>query len=362
MYLQSRRTFLKGAAFSVAGVAIAKGVFATDAVAESVTSSKFTNTPDSLSFYPDQSEWNNFAELDGDDWKRGGIERHGVRSAENPDGIQVNNYTIVPTVCSNCEAGCGLTAWVNTNDFKKGILTVRKYMGNPLHTGSRGRNCAKGYAVTSQMYDPDRIPFPIKRAPGSKRGEGKWVRVTWDEAMTTIGKKMHDTLEKGDEISKKQIMYHVGRPNENGFGPRVPQSLGIDGYNSHTNICSAGAREGTIQWTNDDRNSPDWANADLVFLQSSHAADAGHYFQQSAGYISEARKRGAKMVVLDPRMSNSAGMADLWIPTWPGTEAALYLYLANRILHEQDKDGNDLVDHKFVKEWMNWDRLMANKD
>ena len=53
MYLESRRTFLKGAAFSVAGVAVAKGVFTTDAVAESVTSSKFTNTPKTISFYPD---------------------------------------------------------------------------------------------------------------------------------------------------------------------------------------------------------------------------------------------------------------------------------------------------------------------
>ena len=357
MYLESRRTFLKGAAFTVAGAAIAKGVFATDAAAESVSESKFTNTPSSLSFYPDQSEWDSFKELDGDDWKRGGIERHGVRSDSNPDGIQVNDYTIVPTVCSNCEAGCGLTAWVD-----KKTMTVRKYMGNPLHTGSRGRNCAKGYAVTSQMYDPDRIPFPIKRAPGSKRGEGKWVRTTWDEAMATIGKKMHDTLKRGDEISKKQIMYHVGRPNENGFGPRVPQSLGVDGYNSHTNICSAGAREGTIQWANDDRNSPDWANAKLIFLQSSHAADAGHYFQQSAGLIADARKKGAKMIVLDPRMSNSAGMADLWIPTWPGTEAALYLYLVNRIVHEKDKDGSDLINHEFVKKWVNWDRLMKNRN
>jgi len=357
MYLQSRRTFLKGAAFSVAGVAIAKGVFATDATAESLSESKFTDTPDSISFYPDQSEWDSFKELDGTDWKRGGISRHGVKSESNPDGIEVNDYTIVPTVCSNCEAGCGLTAWVN-----KDTMTVRKYMGNPLHTGSRGRNCAKGYAVTSQMYDPDRIPFPIKRAPGSKRGEGKWVRTSWDEAMATIGKKMHDTLAKGDEVSKKQIMYHVGRPNENGFGPRVPQSLGIDGYNSHTNICSAGARQGTIQWANDDRNSPDWGNADLIFMQSSHAADAGHYFQQSAGLIAESRKRGAKMIVIDPRLSNSAGMADLWIPAWPGTEAALYLYLVNRIVHEKNKNEEDIIDHAFVKEWVNWDRLMANKE
>jgi len=356
MYLESRRTFLKGAAFTVAGAAIAKGVFETDAVAESVTSSKFTNTPDSISFYPPVEEWNSYQELDGADWKRGGIERNGVQSEENPDGIKVNNYTIVPTVCSNCEAGCGLTAWVD-----KDTMTVRKYMGNPLHDGSRGRNCAKGYATLSQMYDPDRIPFPLKRAPGSKRGEGKWIRTTWDEAMATIGKKMHDTLAVGDELSKKSMIYHVGRPNENGFGHRVPHSMGIDGYNSHTNICSAGARQGSIQWANDDRNSPDWANAKLVFLQSSHAADAGHYFQQSAGLIADARKNGAKMVVLDPRLSNSAGIADLWLPVWPGTETALYLYLANRVLHEKDINGDDLVDHEFVKNWINWDRLMADK-
>jgi anaerobic selenocysteine-containing dehydrogenase len=163
-------------------------------------------------------------------------------------------------------------------------------------------------------------------------------------------------------MSKKLIMYHVGRPNENGFGHRVPHTMGLDGYDSHTNICSAGARQGSIQWANDDRNSPDWANAKLVFLQSSHAADAGHYFQQSAGLIADARKKGAKMVVLDPRLSNSAGIADLWLPVWPGTETALYLYLANRILHEKDRNGDDLVDHEFMKNWINWDRLMANKE
>jgi len=73
MYLESRRSYLKGAAFTVAGAAIAKGVFTTDAIAESVSESKFTNTPDTLSFYPPVEEWDNFQELDGTDWKRGGI-------------------------------------------------------------------------------------------------------------------------------------------------------------------------------------------------------------------------------------------------------------------------------------------------
>lgn len=365
-FFESRRTFLKGTAYTVAGAAVAKGVFSTivdtPAFAEEA---KFTSTPESLSFYPPHEEWDSFTELDGHDWKRGGTLRNGVSSAENPDGIKATEYMLVPTSCSNCEASCGLTAWVDIGTYKETKnpkdLKVRKYMGNPLHAGSRGRNCAKGYATQSQMYDPDRIPFPLKRAPGSKRGEGKWVRTTWDEAMKEIGTKMHNTLKQGDEMSKKLIMYHVGRPNENGFGHRVPHSMGCDGYDSHTNICSAGARQGTIQWANDDRNSPDWSNANLIFLQSSHAADAGHYFQQAAGRIADARKRGAKLVVMDPRLSNSAGMADLWVPCWPGTETALYLYLANRVLHEKGLNGEDLVNHAFVKNWLNWDRLMANK-
>jgi anaerobic selenocysteine-containing dehydrogenase len=350
MYLESRRTFLKGAAFTVAGAAIAKGVFTTDAIAESVHESKFTDTPDSISFYPSQDQWDGFQELSGQDWKRGGISRHGVQSEENPDGIKVHDYAIVPSACSNCEAACGLTAWIDKKTF-----TVKKYMGNPLHPASRGRNCAKGYATQSQMYDPDRIPFPLKRAPGSKRGEGKWIRTTWDEAMTTIGKKMGDTLRKGDELSKKTVMFHVGRPNENGFTGKVWHTLGCDAFDSHTNICSSGGRTPTIQWSNDDRSSPDWANAKLIFLNSSHAADAGHYFQQSASFIADARAKGAKMVVMDPRMSNSAGMADLWIAAWPGTEPVIYLYLVNRILNEGK------VNEEFCRKWLNWEVMMNNR-
>ncbi|SFV61724.1 Anaerobic dehydrogenases, typically selenocysteine-containing [hydrothermal vent metagenome] len=364
-FFESRRTFLKGTAYTVAGATVVKGVFETiiDTPAIADNHQKII-APVNLEKYPNPAKWDSHFELDGDDWKRGGIGRNGVQSKDNPNGIKLTEYMLVPTACSNCEAACGLTAWVDIGIYKETKnpkdLKVRKYMGNPLHAGSRGRNCAKGYAVQSQMYDPDRIPFPLKRAPGSKRGEGKWVRTSWDDAMKEIGQKMHDTLKTGDEMSRKLFMYHVGRPNENGFSGRVPHSMGCDGFDSHTNICSAGAREATIQWFNDDRNSPDWANSKLIFLQSSHAADAGHYFQQAAGRIADARKKGAKLIVMDPRLSNSAGMADLWVPCWPGTEAALYLYLANRILNEKDINGDDLVNHAWVKNWMNWDRLMAN--
>jgi anaerobic selenocysteine-containing dehydrogenase len=366
-FIEGRRSFLKGTAYTVAGASLATGVFKAVIDTPAVAETKFTPTPKTLAFYPPFSEWDSFTELSGEDWKRGGTGRNGVWSAENPTGIKAIEYMLVPAVCSNCEAACGITAWVDIGDYKASKdprdLRVRKHMGNPLHPASRGRNCAKGYAVQSQMYDPDRIPFPLKRAPGSKRGEGKWVRTTWDEAMETIGKKMHDTLKSGDELSKKEIMYHVGRPNESGFGHRVLYTMGVDGHNSHSNVCSAGARQGLSQWFGDDRPSPDWANSKLIFLQSSHAADAGHFFQQHAGFIADARKKGAKLVVMDPRMSNSAGMADLWVPIWPGTEAALYLYLVNRIVNEIDpKRHKSYIDHDAIKDWMNWDVLLKDKE
>ncbi|RMD46939.1 MAG: twin-arginine translocation signal domain-containing protein, partial [Aquificota bacterium] len=295
----SRRNFLKGVAAAIGGAALAKGVVEKSvASASSQTDANITFTPSHLDYYPPIEKWDHWQEPDGDYWKKhGGALRNGVK---------LINYMIVPTVCSNCEAACGLTAWVD-----KDSMTVKKFMGNPFHSGSRGRNCAKGYATVSQMYDPDRIPFPLKRAPGSKRGEGKWVRTTWDEALKTIGERMREVIKKaqnGDEYAKKMIMYHVGRPNYNGFQPRVVWSWGGDYHNSHTNFCSSGGRLGSIVWSGDDRTSPDFANSRLIFLSSSHAADAGHYYQQHAGYIADARAKGAKLVVMDPRLSNSAGM------------------------------------------------------
>ncbi len=341
-----RREFLKTSAIVAGGAVVATGAIksfipslnAGDSVAGF---DKIPVANGNFAYYPPFDKWHGWKEMSGDDWKNGGIARHDVK---------VYDYVLVPTSCNNCEASCGLLAYVD-----KESLTVKKILGNPLHVGSLGRTCAKGVAAVSQMYDPDRIPFPLKRAPGTKRGEGKWVRTSWDEALNTIGKKMSDTLKRGDETCKKEIMYHVGRPNENGFTPRVWHTLGVDSTGSHTNICSSGGRSSSLMWVNDDRTDPDWENAKVIILASGHAADSGHYFQQSAGQIAKARKNGAKLIAMDPRMSNSAGIADLWIASWPGTEAAIYLAIANRIIQE------DKINREFVKTWYNWQALMDDK-
>ena len=86
---------------------------------------------------------------------------------------------LVPTTCFNCESACGLLAYIDKN-----TLEVRKFEGNPEHPGSRGRNCAKGPATLNQVTDPDRILHPLKRV--GDRGEGKWERVGWDEALDDV--------------------------------------------------------------------------------------------------------------------------------------------------------------------------------
>ena len=160
-------------------------------------------------------------------------------------------YSLVPTTCFNCESACGLLAYVDKESGQ-----VSKFEGNPHHPGSRGRNCAKGPATINQINDTERILHPMKRV--GPRGEGGWERVSWDQALDEISTKIRDSLKTG---AKDRVVYHVGRPGHEGYTNRILKAWGVDGHNSHTNICSAGARTGYALWHRHDRPSPDHANA-----------------------------------------------------------------------------------------------------
>ncbi|HZQ06597.1 MAG TPA: molybdopterin-dependent oxidoreductase [Anaerolineae bacterium] len=285
----------------------------------------FVSPKQELRAYPPVEQWDNWTEYESKDWPRR-VEKH---------------YMLIPTVCFNCEAGCGLLAYVD-----KETLQVRKFEGNPEHPGSRGRNCAKGPATYNQITDPERILYPLRRA--GKRGEGKWERVSWDQVLNDIAARIRQALVEG---RKNEVMYHVGRPGHDGYIDRVLQAWGIDGHNSHTNVCSASARLGYSLWHGFDRPSPDHANARFILLISSHL-ETGHYFNPHAQRIIEAKMAGAKLAVMDTRLSNTASMADYWLPTWPGSEAAVLLAIANIILKEQ------LYDRAFVRRWVNWEEYL----
>ena len=274
-----------------------------------------------LASFPPKERWDDWVELDSKAWPRR-VEKR---------------YLLVPTTCFNCESACGLLAYVD-----KDSLQVRKFEGNPEHPGSRGRNCAKGPATLNQLTDPDRILYPLKRA--GKRGEGRWQRVSWDEALDDLAGRIREALR---DKRHGEVMYHVGRPGEDGFTERLLAAWGVDGHNSHTNICSSAARAGYQFWSGMDRPSPDHARAEVIFLVSSHL-EAGHYFNPHAQRVMEAKERGAKLIVLDTRLSNTATHADFWLATQPGSEPAVHLAIASYLI----RSGR--YNREFVRRWWNW--------
>ena len=149
-------------------------------------------------------------------------------------------------------------------------------------------------------------------------------------------------------------MYHVGRPGADGYMTRVLQSWGIDGHNSHTNVCSSSARVGYALWTGSDRPSPDHANAKFILMLSSHL-ETGHYFNPHAQRIIEAKEKGAKICAIDIRLSNTASMADYWLSPHPGTEAFLLLAMAHVLINE------GLFDRAFMEQWWNWRDFLREK-
>ncbi|HSR98212.1 MAG TPA: molybdopterin-dependent oxidoreductase [Kofleriaceae bacterium] len=278
-----------------------------------------------LAAFPPKERWGDWVEVD-------------ARSPERRE----RHYLLVPTTCFNCESACGLLAYVDRE-----TLEVRKLEGNPEHPGSRGRNCAKGPATLNQITDPDRILFPLRRA--GERGEGRWVQVGWDEALDDIAARIRRAITEG---RPNDIMYHVGRPGEDGYTERVLAAWGIDGHNSHTNICSSSGRAGYHYWMGFDRPSPDYANADVIVLVSAHL-ESGHYFNPHAQRIMEAKGRGAKLVVVDVRLSNTATHADHWIAPQPGSEAAIFLAIAHHLV------ATGRYHRAFVERWWNWQEYMA---
>ena len=281
-----------------------------------------------LAAFPPKERWDDWVELDARAW---------------PQRVEQRSM-LIPTTCFNCESACGLLAYVDPE-----TLAIRKFEGNPEHPASRGRNCAKGPATLNQITDPDRILHPLKRA--GTRGAGKWQQVSWDEALADIAGRLRRALQ---EDRHNEIMYHVGRPGEDGYTERVLAAWGVDGHNSHTNICSSGARAGYQFWMGADRPSPDHEHADVMLLISAHL-EAGHYFNPHAQRIMDAKSRGAKLIVFDVRLSNSATHADHWVAPYPGSEAAILLAIANYIIQ------NRKYNRAFIRDWWNWQEYLQQE-
>ena len=240
----------------------------------------------------------------------------------------------VRTACRSCHGGCGVIAHVK--DGK-----VVKVEGDPDSPISHGTLCSKGLAVTQLAYAPDRILHPMKKV------NGKWEKITWDEALDTVAEKFRAVIKEygpesivvgqGTGRDYESHLYRfanqLGTPNVLTAGhmcyvSRVASTLVTVG---NLPICDyAGGPKCIVLWG----CNPQWTNPDEY---------------KGAGFWN-AYKKGAKLICIDPRKGFTAKKADLWLQLRPGTDAALAMGFHTVILEEE------LYDREFTDNYINgWD-------
>jgi DMSO reductase family type II enzyme molybdopterin subunit len=203
------------------------------------------------------------------------------------------------------------------------------------------RGCQNGACYSLQMYHPARIKYPLKRA--GERGEGKWERVSWDEALTDIADKVVDTLARDGPASV--IFDPGGSVASLVFDVATLRFANLlDAIVLDTNCELGDEQQGaavTLGVPVACKSGDDYFYSDLILIWGGNPA----YTQvPNCHFSNEARYRGARVVAISPDYNASAIHADWWIPVQPGSDAALALAMAQVIISER------LYDASFVRE------------
>ncbi|MEW5781827.1 MAG: molybdopterin-dependent oxidoreductase [Pseudomonadota bacterium] len=241
----------------------------------------------------------------------------------------------IPYTCHVCNIQDGAIAYVENG-------RIVKLEGNPEHVSTRGRLCAKGNSGMWYTYNPDRVLYPLKRV--GARGEGKWKRITWDEALTEIAQKLDAALKEDPNT----IMLKWGRDRTGGALVRFMHTLGSDSTMNHTSVCESSKKVGLEPSWGPDIETPDFANTKYVLNFGSNILEAAYFHNPLAQRVTEGRiDNHMKIVTFDVRLSNTAGFSDEWIPVHPGTDGAVALAIGHVILRD------DLQDSDFINTWTN---------
>jgi thiosulfate reductase/polysulfide reductase chain A len=244
----------------------------------------------------------------------------------------------IRSICQACHCNCGVI--VHLKDGK-----VTRVTGDPDHPMNRGFICVKGQAQPDLLYHPDRLKYPLKRTGG--RGEGKWQRVTWDEALDNIAEKLTAVQAKYGAESIA-VMTGTGPRTGNNTARLLCLMLGTPNRISVDNhICfapSALAETFTYgQMTTMMEIGPDYQNADCILVWGANPVNS--HPPRGEEIVQAKRKRNVKLIVIDPRRNPLAAMADIWLQVRPGTDLALALGMINHIINEE------LYDKDFVARW-----------
>lgn len=262
------------------------------------------------------------------------------------DGLTVTRSSVWSA--PGCHEGCGVLVYTD-KDGK--IVDVE---GDPEDPYNQGRLCPRCLAFKQVQYHPDRILYPMKRA--GERGEDKWERITWDEALDTCEREFKRIATTygpeyihGHRGTARDIMWQVGRlmntmgsPNEYGalsgtacYLPRV--SLMIMTYGGMLIADMS-------QFHADRYDNPDWVCPECTIVWGCNPTISNPDFFMGH-WVTDVMKMGCKLISVEPRVTWLASRADIHIQSRPGTDTAVALAMLKTIIEE------DLYDHDFVDRW-----------
>ena len=244
---------------------------------------------------------------------------------------------LIPTYCGpNCSGGCYIYAHVR--DGK-----IVKTSPAPLPDERYNRICLRGLALPQYIYNPNRLKYPLKRM--GKRGEGKWKRISWDEAIETIVTKFNEIREKYGN----QAVCYAGVSGS--LGTLNNGDAGI--YNRLFNAMKGTLLDGTLDMalvyglsrvtgTAVSNDCSDYVNAKTLIVMGANITEAQIH---NWHFVADAQDRGTKIIVIDPRFSITASKSDQWIPIRPGSDPALIMAMMQVIFHKGLEDSQYIHDH-----------------
>jgi thiosulfate reductase/polysulfide reductase chain A len=193
------------------------------------------------------------------------------------------------------------------------------------------------------LYDPDRVKTPLKRT-NPEKGKGVdpgWVAISWDEALNTIAGKLKDLRDAGE--AHKLVWFSEDHSFVD-IQKDFTDLYGTPNYLQHSNLCDVARKASFKLVMGDERPLGDFANARYILLFGWNPLSATKW-SHLPRIFTRAIENGAKLVVVDPYLSQTSARADEWIPIRPSTDGALALALAHLIIER------DLYDHEFVENW-----------
>ena len=242
----------------------------------------------------------------------------------------------VRTCCRGCgKMECGV--WVTVQNGR-----AVKVEGDQSSFQSSGNCCGKSQSSIQAAYHPDRIYHPMKRTNPKGEDPG-WQRITWDEAMQTIGEKFQQII---DRYGGQSIFNMAGTSRQWVYGPYAFYKWLFDTPNAHvaSEICKGPRR--LMGWISSVDGAPWMALRDgpRVYVQWGTAPENSNYDDSCRNLVDKMAEADVH-ICIDPRLSGSGKEADYWLNLKPGTDGALALCWQHIIIE------HDLVDWEFVKRW-----------